>query len=115
MLERYQNRTFKSKANLREHLRVHTERGDIDFRLDPSTQQSQSLSGNTLPSALLLDDDEEEMIQTPRKRKRPEVPEEMRKRLKRTDSQVGKDWVCEEGDCVKAFKTVSLALLGWVR
>ena len=32
------------------------------------------------------------------------------KRLKRTESDVGKDWLCNEPECDKQFKTVSFAV-----
>jgi hypothetical protein len=31
------------------------------------------------------------------------------KRLKRTESDIGKDWMCNESDCDKRFKTVGLS------
>jgi len=44
-----------------------------------------------------------------RKRAREEEDEDrVDKRLKRTDSDVGKDWMCNEPECDKKFKTVSI-------
>jgi hypothetical protein len=44
-----------------------------------------------------------------RKRAREEENEDRAEnRLKRTDSDVGKDWMCNEPECDKKFKTVSI-------
>lgn len=107
----WQGRAFKSNKNLREHVKVHIDRGDI-LCPNPSSSSRHSPSPAPTPGRTTRASSE---AAVPRGRKRTRDPdyadvddelERHTKRLKRTESDVGKDWMCNEPECHKQFKTV---------
>lgn len=93
-----EGRQFKKARYLREHLRVHTQRGDEVEEQEDSD------------ACLLSSDDELLATSDKRRRRRSSTAgsgQGTPKRLKRisTVSSIGKDWLCGEEDCAKSFKS----------
>lgn len=91
-------RQFKKTRYLREHLKVHSERGDEVDEPDKND------------ACLLSSDDELSVSADKRRRRRSSTAGSgagTPKRLKRipTESSIGKDWPCGEDDCAKSFKS----------
>ena len=101
-----QGRVFKSKKNLNEHIKVHVDRGDMMD--EPQEQANPQVSSPATGDSDDYTPEVESRERRGRKRAREEEDDDRaEKRLKRTDSDVGKDWMCNEPECDKKFKTVS--------
>lgn len=105
-------RTFKRNKNLTEHLKVHAEHGDSPYEPEAGTLQLG-------PGDVVDVKTESDMPSRGRKRTRDDdlyvdteeddghpKSSDLNKRLKRTESEVGKDWICDtDPSCDKKFKT----------
>ncbi|KAJ9118802.1 hypothetical protein QFC24_006001 [Naganishia onofrii] len=125
-------RIFKSTKNLREHLKIHAEHGDdLDLATshpqddDPQeevtvTESNVNEYGSAVPIVAQMNDDDDlsdtsylPEVLSKRKRKRQDstaagistADTEAVKKLRRTCSEFGKEFACQEDGCVKRFKT----------
>jgi hypothetical protein len=127
-----QGRTFKSNKNLREHLKVHAEHGDVMEMAVIQRREADEQGMEAEPTKEGLekfedsdDDDPRDPAYVPetettpnRKRKRTEsiapgnvLDNNEVKKLRRTASDLSKEFGCSEDGCGKRFKTVSKAII----
>lgn len=121
-----QGRVFKNTKNLREHLKTHAEHGD-DLVISSTHHDAADQRANGAHSAEHLekfDDSDDEDPQDPSYR--PEIIRDLKrkrmdsisapaaevnevKKLRRSTSDLAKEFACREEGCTKRFKTVGIA------
>ncbi|ODO05504.1 hypothetical protein I350_04555 [Cryptococcus amylolentus CBS 6273] len=96
------NRTFKSNARLRDHLKVHAEQ-EAD-RVAKEAREAVAVNGQKEPIPQLV---LEGMMKSRRKRKRESAAadDDKPKKLKKAEGDAGKDHACDWMECEKRFKT----------